>query len=231
MLKKTITFTDFQGDQAQEVHYFNLSKAEIIELEMGAEGNSLKEYADKLSSEKDGKKIIALFKEILAKSYGKRSDDGRRFLKSPKIWEEFESSEACQELLFELYTNPAEGAKFMAGLLPQEFQDKAASAGLSLEEIALARMEGKETVTDEEFSKLVRQQSEANMQGFKKPQQTLEKKEAPEKELVADDAKGTTLIDVNSTRPGPVADLNSLTNEELQAILKARGLDGNGLSA
>lgn len=117
MLKKTIKYTDFSGEEVEEDCYFNLSKAELAEMELSQKGG-MADYLKEIVASNDGKAIITTFKEILLKSYGKRSDDGRRFIKNQQIREEFESSEAYSTIFMELVTDAEAAAEFINGIVP-----------------------------------------------------------------------------------------------------------------
>lgn len=125
MLKKTIKYTDFNGEEVEEDCYFNLSKAEIAEMELSTEGG-MGEYLKKIVASNNGKEIISAFKDILLRSYGKRSDDGRRFIKNQQIREEFESSEAYSTIFMDLVTNADAAAEFVNGIVPKEMIEEAA---------------------------------------------------------------------------------------------------------
>lgn len=117
MLKKTITFEDYNGKQLTEDFYFNLSKAEIAEMELSQDGG-LTEYLQKIVSENDGAKLVAMFKELLTKSVGRRSEDGRNFIKNQKIVDDFIQSNAYSELFVELATNADQASAFVRGIVP-----------------------------------------------------------------------------------------------------------------
>jgi hypothetical protein len=125
VLKKTITYTDFNGEEVSEDHFFHLSKAELIELEMSHQGG-LSEALQRIVAAEDGKSIIAEFKKIILMAYGKRSEDGRRFVKTADIRQEFESSEAYSTLFVELVTNVDSAIEFVNGVVPQGMADEAA---------------------------------------------------------------------------------------------------------
>lgn len=125
MLKKTITYEDFNGNTVSEDFFFHLSKAELVELEMGHEGG-LSTALTKIVAAEDGKSIIAEFKKILLGAYGKRSDDGRRFIKNQELREEFESSEAYSTLFMELVTNTDAAIEFINGIVPKDMAQEAA---------------------------------------------------------------------------------------------------------
>ena len=124
MLKQTITYTDFNGVERSEDFYFNLTKAELVELEMGHAGG-LSESLQKIVAAEDGGAIIREFKTIILKAYGKRSEDGSRFVKNDKMREEFETSEAYSVLFIKLVTDADAAAKFVSGIMPQDLMDKA----------------------------------------------------------------------------------------------------------
>lgn len=119
MLKKTITFTDFDGVERTEDFYFNLTKAELLEMEMGVEGG-MQKMLEKIVAAQDSKKIIETFKEIILKAYGEKSPDGRRFIKSKDIVEGFTQTEAYSKLFMELATDPKAAAAFVNGIIPQQ---------------------------------------------------------------------------------------------------------------
>ena len=125
MLKKTIEYTDFNGDEVSEDYFFHLSKAELIELEMSYSGG-LSEAIKEIIASEDGKAIIAEFKNIILMSYGKRSADGRHFIKNQANRDEFESSEAYSTLFVELVTDAEAAAKFISGVIPKDMAEEAA---------------------------------------------------------------------------------------------------------
>ena len=118
MLKKNISYVDYDGVKREEVCYFNLNKAEIAEMELVTEGG-LKAYLEKIVEERDAKKIVETFKELIIKSYGVKSEDGRRFIKTDKLREEFVQTEAYSELFVELATDADAAAAFVNGIIPQ----------------------------------------------------------------------------------------------------------------
>lgn len=119
MLKETRTYTDYDGVERTEDFYFNLSKAELIEMQ-SSESGGLDKYIERITQEQDMKKIIAFFKELVLKAYGKKSDDGRRFIKSEEISKEFSETEAYSDLFMELATDADKAAKFVNGLIPND---------------------------------------------------------------------------------------------------------------
>lgn len=120
MLKKKIKYTDFNGVEREETFMFNLTNAEITEMGVGlVGGGSLDEYINRLSEEKDPKKIIEMFKDIIKKSYGKKSEDGRRFMKSEEILNEFMETNAYSELFMELANDSKAATEFFDGIIPE----------------------------------------------------------------------------------------------------------------
>lgn len=118
MLKKTITYTDYDGNERTEDFYFNLTKAECVELNYSEVGG-LQKYIEALIREDDNKRIIALFKELIFMSYGEKSPDGRRFIKSKELSEAFAQTEAYSNLFIELASDANAGAEFINGIVPK----------------------------------------------------------------------------------------------------------------
>ena len=118
MLKKTITYTDYDGLERTEEFRFNLTKAELVDMELTTAG-TFSETMKRIIAEKDIIRIAKLFKELLLKSYGVKSDDGKRFVKSPELSEAFSQTEAYSDLYIELLSNPEEAAKFFAEVAPK----------------------------------------------------------------------------------------------------------------
>ena len=117
MLKKTITYKDYNGTSRTEDFYFNLSQAEVTEMELSETGG-LKATIDRVVKEEDGREIMRIFKELILKAYGKKSDDGRRFIKSPELANEFSQTEAYSQLFMKLATDAQTATNFVNGILP-----------------------------------------------------------------------------------------------------------------
>lgn len=118
MLKKVITYVDYDGKERTETFYFNLSKAEIAEMEMSTEGGLVKQIQNIIDAQ-DGKRIIEIFKQIVLNSYGEKSPDGKRFIKSQELREAFSQTEAYSNLFIELATNAEEATAFVNGIVPE----------------------------------------------------------------------------------------------------------------
>lgn len=119
MLKKKITYTDYNGMERTEDFYFNLTEAEITEMEMSTVGG-LTGMIQRIIDAQDVPSIVKVFKELLLKAYGQKSADGRRFEKSEKISTEFSQTEAYSNLFMELATNPEEATKFFNAIVPNK---------------------------------------------------------------------------------------------------------------
>lgn len=119
MLKKKITYTDYNGMERTEDFYFNLTEAEITEMEMSTVGG-LTGMIQRIIDAQDVPSIVKVFKELLLKAYGQKSADGRRFEKSEKISTEFSQTEAYSSLFMELATNPEEATKFFNAIVPNK---------------------------------------------------------------------------------------------------------------
>ena len=121
MLKKTITYEDYNGVERTEDHYFNLSRAEIAEMEMSVNGG-LVEMINRTIAAQDNATLFKIFKELLLKSYGEKSLDGKRFVKidenGRRLADDFVQTEAYSVLLMELVTNADMAAKFFEGIVP-----------------------------------------------------------------------------------------------------------------
>ena len=128
MLKKTITYTDYDGLERTEEFRFNLTKAEVVDMELTTAG-TFSETMKRIIAEKDIIRIAKLFKELLLKSYGVKSDDGKRFVKSQELSEAFSQTEAYSDLYIELLSNPEEAAKFFAEVAPKMEEVSAVPAG------------------------------------------------------------------------------------------------------
>lgn len=122
MLKKNITYTDYNGVERTEEFHFNLNQAEIAEMELGKQGG-LSTHIQNIVAAENTAEIITIFKEIILKAYGQKSEDGRRFIKNDKIREEFQQTEAYSVLFMELATDANAAADFMNSIVPAIKED------------------------------------------------------------------------------------------------------------
>ena len=119
MLKKTITYIDYNDVERTEDFYFNLTKAEITEMEMSTTGG-LSEKIQNIVQAQDIPEIIKIFKELVLKAYGVKSPDGKRFIKKEELTEAFSQTEAYSQLFMELATDADAAAKFINGITPKD---------------------------------------------------------------------------------------------------------------
>lgn len=117
MLKKVIKYTDYNGVEREEPFYFNLSKAELVELEMSVNGG-LTEFITRVVQTQDQTELIKLFKRFILMAYGEKSDDGKRFIKSEEISANFAATEAYSELFMELMSSTEKMTEFVNALAP-----------------------------------------------------------------------------------------------------------------
>jgi hypothetical protein len=117
MLKKTVTYVDYNGMERTEDFYFNLSKAEVAEMELSVEGGFSK-MLEEIVACKDNVRIVNIFKQMVLKAYGEKSADGRRFVKSEEISQAFAQTEAYSEIFMELALNTDAAAAFVNGIMP-----------------------------------------------------------------------------------------------------------------
>ena len=123
MLKKSITYTDYNGNERTEDFYFNLTKAELMEMEMSTTGG-LAEAIKNIVAAQDAPSIIKIFKDLILKAYGEKSPDGKRFVKvndaGVPLSLAFSQTEAYSQLFMELATDADAASKFVNGIVPAE---------------------------------------------------------------------------------------------------------------
>lgn len=209
MLKRTINYVDFNGERQSEVFYFNLTKAELVEMQLMATNKhnegGLGTMLAKIVEDKNGAGIVATMKNIIAKAYGVRSDDGKRFIKSDALSAEFESTAAYSELFMELVTDAEAAAKFVNGIVPPE--------------VSLTEEEYRALNNGKSPSDIARERSEAQMQGHKSKSSGFNSYDNGGLDV----AGQLTQREVTG-KP----DLNDMSQEDLAALvkdLKDRGID------
>ena len=116
MIKKTITYTDYNGASHTQDYYFNLSKADLIEMELSVK-DGFSNKLEAISKAKDQTEVIPILKDVISRSVGVKSDDGKRFVRNNDIRDDFMQSEAYSELLVELLSDEKNAADFMNGLV------------------------------------------------------------------------------------------------------------------
>lgn len=126
MYKKTFTYNDYNGVERTETHYFNLNKAEVLEMEMSTKGG-LAEMIQRIIDAQDAPALIKIFKDLIRKSYGVKSDDGKRFIKNEEVWLEFEQTEAYSIFFIELANDADAASEFINGIVPADLNQQAAA--------------------------------------------------------------------------------------------------------
>lgn len=129
MYVKPITYTDYDGVQHTDKFYFNISKAELIEMDASETGGLTKRLQEIVDANETAD-IFKRVKSIILKAYGRKSPDGKRFIKSPEMSQEFEQTEAYSELIMEFMQNPKSFEEFMRHTLPKvDVEETTKSAG------------------------------------------------------------------------------------------------------
>ena len=127
MFAKTVTYTDYNNVERTETFYFNLTKAEVLEMELGTTGG-LSAMIQGVIDAKDTPQLIKIFKDLVLKAYGEKSADGRRFIKNPQIAEEFSQTEAYSDIFLELATDDKAASAFVEGITPKGLENYAKPA-------------------------------------------------------------------------------------------------------
>ena len=125
MLIKTVTYVDYNGNERTETFNFNLTKAEMTEMELGVTGG-LTTMLDNIVKAKDTPALVREFKKLVLKAYGVKSPDGKRFIKSEELSTEFSQTEAYSQIFMELATDADAASKFVNGIVPADVSKKAA---------------------------------------------------------------------------------------------------------
>jgi len=125
MLKKTITFENWNGESCEQTFFFNLTRTELAQLEY-SHGGGLTEWIKKAVETRDGKVILATFEEIIKATYGEKSLDGMTFIKNDEIFAKFKGSPAYDVLYIELVTDGEKAAQFILDCMPKDLRAEAA---------------------------------------------------------------------------------------------------------
>lgn len=124
MLKRNITYTDFNGEEVTETLYFNLSFPELVELEV-EEDDGFERVIQQIIASGSRKELVRIFKKLILDAYGEKSKDGKTFVKNEEIREKFYQSAAYTALFTELATDDEAAVDFMVGILPADMQAQA----------------------------------------------------------------------------------------------------------
>ena len=122
MYAKEITYNDYNGVERKETFLFDLSEAEILEMELSTVGG-FEQYVNRIINAQDTPQLVKLFKELILKAYGVKSDDGRRFIKTEEIATEFSQTPAYSKLFMELATDAQAAAEFVNKIVPESMSD------------------------------------------------------------------------------------------------------------
>ena len=136
MLAKKITYTNFNDEEVTETFYFNLSKAELIEMQFTTAGG-LKERLESIVESKDRKLIMETFKDIIMRSYGEKSPDGKYLDKGENmsLAKRFVNTAAYDVLIMELFSDEKAAAKFFSAIIPKDLAAQAEEAkGIELKD-------------------------------------------------------------------------------------------------
>lgn len=128
MYVKTFNYVDYNGNQRSDECCFHLNKAEILKWTTTSGSYSMTDLVNYLSQKGDGKSIVKIFEELIDLSYGKKSLDGKRFMKSPEILAEFKESEAYPEFFMELCGDTNKAIDFFLHVVPKEMVDEMTKA-------------------------------------------------------------------------------------------------------
>ena len=137
MVVKKIKYKDFNGVEREEEFMFNLTEAEITEMELTTDGG-LSDSIKKIISAQDTPEIIKTFKMLLLKSYGEKSADGRRFIKSEELTEAFTQTNAYSQFFMELATDDKAAIAFINGIIPDSMRERVAEDGSNASDLAPA---------------------------------------------------------------------------------------------
>jgi hypothetical protein len=138
MLRKSITFNNFDGKTVTEEHFFHMTKAELIKLEVGKKGGGLQEHLQRVVAGGEPSEILAAFEMIVQASYGVRTENGG-FIKRPEDWNAFLSSEAYSTMFMELVTDASVAAQFIKGIMPSDID--AAEIDKAMEDLQVNKEE------------------------------------------------------------------------------------------
>lgn len=130
MYRYTANYTDYNGNERKETHFFNLNKAEIMKMEMSTEGG-MAERIQRIVDAKDVPAIIAVFEDLIHKSYGVKTPDGKGFIKRKEDLEEFMATEAYSNLFMELATNADKAAEFINQIIPADLAKQLDTSALA----------------------------------------------------------------------------------------------------
>lgn len=119
MLKKEVSYVDYDGNKVTETLYFNMTKTEIAAMQVRMDGKFI-DYLQDLVKGNKIERLFHIFKDIVLDSYGKKSDDGRRFVKSKELRDDFEASIPFDNMMMEMLQDPDKQSQFVRAILPPD---------------------------------------------------------------------------------------------------------------
>lgn len=133
MLKKTFTYTDFFGKERTEDCYFHLSESKLAEMDLKTQ-DGWSEWVKEIVAAKDNETLVEIFKKVILASYGQKSPDGRRFIQTKELSEEFSQTPMFDQLFMSLVTDANAAADFFNGIVPEKVQKEAKKQELEQKE-------------------------------------------------------------------------------------------------
>lgn len=124
MLKKRIKYTDYNGVEKEKDFFFNLKKSELVDLAYKTPGGFIN-YINKITEANDESALWKAFRDVVVMSYGEKSDDGERFIKTPELAAAFEQTEAFSELIMELIEQDGAAESFINSVMPKDISEQA----------------------------------------------------------------------------------------------------------
>ncbi|QFG08721.1 hypothetical protein PBI_INGRID_46 [Arthrobacter phage Ingrid] len=205
MIKKTLTFKNFRNETETESFYFNMSEGELTKMQVAAIDQKTESFSDKLdkiSKGLQGKELVEVIDDLVLRSYGVKSTDGKRFVKNPELLEEFTSSGAYSVLITELFSLEGSLTEFINGVVPEDLIQKSkqeAQAQMSVRERSLAAKGG--YIKKENL-----------------PSEVQHSPAAVEPSLPAELPASAPVLEVTPEADPATVDLNSLSHEQLLAL-------------
>lgn len=117
-------YTDYNGVERREDYYFNFTESELIDAEYD-EGGSLSSILTNIVKTNDQGALIRMFKKLILKSYGEKSIDGKRFIKSEELSTQFSQTEAFNMMYMKCVTDDKFANKFIENIIPKAVTEKA----------------------------------------------------------------------------------------------------------
>lgn len=123
MLVRKIKYDDLMGNEREKECYFHLNKAEVIQWLTSTGEATLDKVLERIIKERNGRKIMDTFDDLLRRSYGEPSVDGDLFVKDEEVWKKFRYSEAYSTIFTELVTDAKKAAEFVNGVVPKDLAE------------------------------------------------------------------------------------------------------------